>query len=798
LSISGRQEKERQMRFERIKILNFLSHIKTEVRFQGYDAVVVVGPNGAGKSSLMVDAPLVALFGRGRSGDLDGYIRNGTDVLTVEFDFSLGADLYRVVRKRSRKTTRGTSSLDFYQIDNNGNVVHPLTAGSIGETESLIRKTIGSDFETLVRSSIIEQGEADFFCNASPSERMELFSKIWDLEKYEEFAQMAREIAREAKERIKLIEERVMGNNQKIWEIEKNAEEIGKLKSLLEKEAMFAKGAERKKEDLQKKIGTFESMTREIEKAKVYQAQADKDLKVIGGQHDEVIKKIERYSKILKNRDVVVQKVEEEKRVNAEIEKIEAAVKDLNNWIDDARVEEGTLRRTNQTKIDRIDALKKEIDSKIDGVRQRLAEANKELSKVGRKEEQLRQMCLDADKLKGVQCHPDYDPSYVNETCRFIRDAVTAKRRIPELQKEITDEEEVAKEAIANADLDMAALNKEKAQSNENIAVLRNELEGELEKVEAKIAGILKERGTNEAMIQEKKKALEEIKRYTKLLPEISLAEQELPKLVEEEKRLANRCKEVLEEVDRSKKEVEKLGRSLEGKADLEKELQSVCNELKQVMERKDELTRKIGFVEAGLAQIEELKRQCANDEAEIEGLEGNRAIYQMLEDAFRQIPYMLVARGIGAVENITNEILSMVSSSGLRVMIKTEKETKTTKRVRDEIHLVIQDADGEKQYKFLSGGEKLRVALALRLAIGEVFAHRRGVSIESLLADEPFGPLDVEGIEDMKEAMRELKKRFKFMGVITHIERAMDIFPTKLVFEKNGNKGTHVAVSDE
>jgi len=772
--------------------------VETEVRFRGYDAVVVVGPNGVGKSSLMVDAPLVAVFGKGRSGDLDGYIRNGTDVLTVEFDFSLGTDLYRVVRKRSRKTTRGTSSLDFYQIDNNGNVIGPLTAGSIGETESLIRKTIGSDFETLVRSSIIEQGEADFFCNASPSERMELFSKIWDLEKYEEFAQMAREISREAKERIKLVEERVMGNNQKIWEIERNAEEIGKLKGLLEKEAALAKGAERKKEDLQKRIGAFESMTREIEKAKMYQAQADKDLKVIGSQHDEVLKKIERYTKILKNREVVVQQVEEEKRFNEEIEKIEGEVKDLNKRIDDARAEEGTVRKSNQTKVDQIEVRTKEIDAEIESVRQRVAEANKELLKVSRKEEQLRQMCLDAEKLKGVQCHPDYEPSYVNETCRFIKDAVTAKRRIPELQKEIAGEEKAAKRVIANADLDMAALNKEKDQCNKDIAALRTQLERELQGYEAKIAGAVSERGTNEAMIQEKKKALEEVKRYTKLLPEISLAEQELPKLVDEEKQLAKRCREVLAEVERSKKEVEKLGKSLQGKADLEKELQSVCNELEQVVGRKDELTKKIGFVEAGLAQIEELKKQCASDEAEIEGLEGNRAIYQMLEDAFRQIPYMLVARGIGAVENITNEILSMVSSSGLRVMIKTEKETKTTKRVRDEIHLVIQDADGEKQYKFLSGGEKLRVALALRLAIGEVFAHRRGVSIESLLADEPFGPLDVEGIEDMKEAMRELKKRFKFMGVITHIERAMDIFPTRLVFEKNGGKGTRVAVSDE
>jgi hypothetical protein len=35
-------------------------------------------------------------------------------------------------------------------------------------------------------------------------------------------------------------------------------------------------------------------------------------------------------------------------------------------------------------------------------------------------------------------------------------------------------------------------------------------------------------------------------------------------------------------------------------------------------------------------------------------------------------------------------------------------------------------------------------------------------------------------------------------MGVITHVERAMDVFPTRLVFEKNGSKGTSVSVGEE
>ena len=786
------------MKFARIKATNFLSHVETEVRLEGYDAVVVVGPNGVGKSSLMVDAVLVALFGQGRSGDLDGYIRNGKDMMTVEFDFALGEELFRVIRKRSRKTARGSSALEFYQIGKDGNVVRMLTGGSIGETESLIRKTIGTDLDTLVRSSIIEQGEADLFCAASPSERMELFSKIWDLEKYEEFEQMARDLVRELKEKIKMLEERSSINQQRVWEIEENAKQMDGLRKQLEKELAGVSGIEKKRDDLQKKLGAFDAMVREVEKAKAYQVQADKDLKTIGDQHSSTIGKIERYTKILKNKDVVYQKVEEEKAINHEIEKIEVEVKALIKKADEIRDEEAVLRKQNQAEVEKIEGEKKTVETGIEEVRRQIDEANRELAKTGRKEEQLKQMCLDADKLKGVQCHPDFDLVYVNETCRFIKDAVIAKRRIPELEKEIKEEKERSEKVIANADLRLVALNEKKKVFAEDIGKLRKQLEKELEGVKEKVAVVVRERQAKEALIAGKKSSLEDIKKYTKLLPEVSLAEGELPKLIEEEKKLSVRCNEILKEIELGKKEIEKLSKSLVGKADLEKELQSVCKEVEESLARKDELTKKVGSIEASLEQKETLLASIGADDKEVEDLSSKRALYQMLEEAFKQIPYMLVARGIGAVENTANEILSMISSSGLRVTIKTEKMTKTTKKVRDEIQLVIEDADGLKAYKFLSGGEKLRVALALRLAIGEVFAHRRGVSIDSLLADEPFGPLDVEGVEDMKEAMRELRKRFEFMGIITHVERAMDVFPTRLVFEKNGGKGTSVSVSEE
>ena len=120
------------MRDLRIRARNFLSHHNSEVKFDGFDSVVVLGPNGTGKSGFVVDAPLVALFGKGRSGDLDGYIRNGSTDMGVEYDFALNGHRYGVTRKRSKKTARGSSSLEFDEINEKGETIQQLTAGSNG------------------------------------------------------------------------------------------------------------------------------------------------------------------------------------------------------------------------------------------------------------------------------------------------------------------------------------------------------------------------------------------------------------------------------------------------------------------------------------------------------------------------------------------------------------------------------------------------------------------------------------------------------------------------------------------
>ena len=90
--------------------------------------VVVSGDNGAGKSSI-IDAITWALWGKSRAKSDDDLIHQGENETRVEFDFSSGRQLYRVIRQHARpkgKGLPGKSSLDFF-VCNEGTYL-PLTA----------------------------------------------------------------------------------------------------------------------------------------------------------------------------------------------------------------------------------------------------------------------------------------------------------------------------------------------------------------------------------------------------------------------------------------------------------------------------------------------------------------------------------------------------------------------------------------------------------------------------------------------------------------------------------------------
>src|SRR5437868_1637929 len=97
----------------------------TEISFDGAPLWVLSGPNGSGKSAIF-DAMTFALYGTFRGDDdrRDGrdLINHSCDSLSIEFDFEVGCDQYRVIRGVSRKrTARGVFRAIHLNPPNDGN-----------------------------------------------------------------------------------------------------------------------------------------------------------------------------------------------------------------------------------------------------------------------------------------------------------------------------------------------------------------------------------------------------------------------------------------------------------------------------------------------------------------------------------------------------------------------------------------------------------------------------------------------------------------------------------------------------
>src|ERR1043165_2274473 len=89
----------------RLALNAFLSYGPPErLDFTTFEVACLTGDNGVGKSAFL-DAIAWALFGAARGCEngmnQDRVIRDGRDEAMVDFTFSLGDDVYRIVRRRT-------------------------------------------------------------------------------------------------------------------------------------------------------------------------------------------------------------------------------------------------------------------------------------------------------------------------------------------------------------------------------------------------------------------------------------------------------------------------------------------------------------------------------------------------------------------------------------------------------------------------------------------------------------------------------------------------------------------------
>ena len=169
----------------------------------------IAGDNGAGKSSLL-DAMTWALWGKARGGVERDLMSLGTTEMGVDFHFLLGNHEYRVLRRRRR---RG-SSPDIAHLEVQLREVattdqspwRAITGDTLSQTQKLLIRTIGMEYDTFINSAFILQGRADEFTTKGPTDRKQVLGDILGLGNYDELEERARVQRRDAEAGRKAID----------------------------------------------------------------------------------------------------------------------------------------------------------------------------------------------------------------------------------------------------------------------------------------------------------------------------------------------------------------------------------------------------------------------------------------------------------------------------------------------------------------------------------------------------------------------------------------------------------------
>jgi len=225
----------------KLKMRNFMPY-RGDVppfSFAGIHTACICGDNGNGKSAL-VDAITWALWGKTRAKSDDDLIHLGETDMEVEFDFAVGQQQYRIIRKHAkpkRQTGSGQSSLDLLILSNGGFKV--ISGDRMKQTQQKIIDTLHMDYETFINSAFLRQGHADEFTKQPPAKRKEVLANILGLSLYDQLEERAKELAKQQQTEKTQLETAIQDIDQELSqkpELESELEQAQKELDHLEKE----------------------------------------------------------------------------------------------------------------------------------------------------------------------------------------------------------------------------------------------------------------------------------------------------------------------------------------------------------------------------------------------------------------------------------------------------------------------------------------------------------------------------------------------------------------------------------
>lgn len=861
-----------------IEVKNYRNYREETFYYDDIRFCTINGENGAGKSSLFMDAMRDALFEEPREGDLTGWICNDPAARSgsIIFTFSIGEKLFRVTRTRM-KSGKGTLNISEY-VDGDW---QDRSKEKYKDTQKEIENITGMDSLMLTACALIMQDQYGVFLGADKEARMNIIGNILGLSVYEMMEQDASDRLTDTNREIKKLQDQQQAILEGLPDISQLTKEIEDGEKSLEE----VKEKERRKEEsidlLKVNLNTqLEAQERAMKlNAKVASLTADKAAK-------EAQKASQ--ASILRNAENRLQKeaevtagVEEYNRL-ADLEKewirISAEVATAKAELDKAKGD----KKAASDKVLEIEKKREEIYNKIKGLKEKLkreellaeayrkyTDAARELERMEAFEQDYRRMeqgiallekeaadlkarLNSAETVRNVKVASLQKkaelldnsgcPDIENAKCRFLQDALEAKKEIPEYEKEyealreeITDQIRNVEERLAQkrADLEQHEYKPEVVRNNravkatlqrdydeyvsldgdrKELELLENraeELEKELEEADDKniISGEYLDAAEQKASEAEQK--MNDLG-YSQAAKEKAavwlIKERDIPVAKEQKKAAEQRIEEIGAEIAKieaeiveAKEDYDKVKDAITGTEAMQQKVKDAEAEISDLKEHERKLAYLIGGRRQQKEKTEESIKKANEKAVQIRKFAANAAAYEILKTAFSQdgIPHNIIRSVIPVFEATATNILGQMSQGKMSVEFVMEKVLKSnSKKEVATLDIIINDSEtGRLPYMSRSGGERVKAALAVILALSEIMKSKAGVQLGFLFIDEPPF-LDSTGTQAYCTALETIQQRYPNTKVmaITHDVAFKARFPQSVTVTKDTD-GSHVVM---
>ncbi len=366
---------------------------------------------------------------------------------------------------------------------------------------------------------------------------------------------------------------------------------------------------------------------------------------------------------------------------------------------------------------------------------------------------------------------------------------------------------EIKQAKIEDAKKRQAKLDEQKPKLLQEIADLQTALEKlhinsqiqqEIDKIEETIRDLGYDRHTHQNLLTTLRQSqtwqfkYQELQKAKQDYPQFQARLVELEQLLQQKLQAKNNLQEQLQYHINQRDQI----------ADNRQEIQTLEQQIYQRRQQLDDLIARSGRLQQSLTQIDNLKVQHQEAEAQLQTYEKKYRIYQELTQAFGKngIQALTIENILPQLEAETNQILARLTGNQFHVQFLTQKASKGTSKKKtkliDTLDIVIADASGTRPYETYSGGEAFRINFSVRLALAKLLAQRSGTSLQILIVDEGFGTQDAEGCNRLVGAINAIAPDFACILTVTHMPQFKEAFQTRIEVYK-GENGSSLQVSN-